>query len=304
MKKVQLFFLALILVFTACEEEPQLTFNGIKSKTAKHLGEGVWIDVPASYSKAKSYNGFQASGLESSISLQINEATIEDVKRSFDEKLLKRKKTKLITLQVVPFGTQDSAVFSMVHDRRKGTIRYLLSIKQGNMMYGVKAFCYEALKDKYDMRIKRALESVAFGEIIVKKEPFVLAKLVSLNEFVFTRDGEFPTQSEDGANIVLKIVDAKEVGNYRFNKTDYLKEALSEYYKGTISKINIKSVGEGHYISTIINKPDVKLFGAHISDGKEMSELYIGKSSTLEGVREISEFVRNSNLKTVIGTSR
>lgn len=299
-----LFFLifSLNLFFVSCTEpESHLTFKGIKSKTAKHLGEGVWLDVPSFYKKARTYDGFQAQGYESSISLQVNNASLEEVKKSFDKEVLARKKTKLITLQVVPFGDQDSAVFSIVYDKRKQTRRYLLSVARGNKMYGIKAFCFDHLKDKYDMLIKRSLESVTFAETIEKKEAFMLAKLVSLKELIYTRDGEFPTQSEDEATLVIKKIDPKKAGSTSGSKSNFLSNTMKEYADSRESSVRIEKVEDGHFISAYFLDSEKKVFGAHLSDGKELSNLYIGTSTTREGIKELGQYVRDTNIKTAIG---
>ena len=298
----KLFFIFTLLTFimSSCDDSPDLIFRGIKSETAKHLGEGVWINVPPFYKKAKSYDGFQASNYESSISLQINYASIDNVIKSFDKKLLARKRTKLLTLETVKFGEADSAVYAEVYDKRKQTIRYLLSIKKDNKMYGVKAFCQERLKDKYDLMIKRALESVAFAELVQKEEAFVLGKLISLSEWYLTRDGFYPTASEDEAMIMVRAIDINEVGSSREYKMDFLKEEVAKYTSVAIEEIKAENVGDGHYITIMVGKGDKKVFGAYVTDGNEMSNLFIGSSNNLESIIEIGEYVRNQNIKTVL----
>jgi len=67
-----LYLLALCTVsLTSCHsvDESDINLEWNFKDSYKHIGNGLWMKVPSSFAKAKSYNGFQAPNYESSFSM-------------------------------------------------------------------------------------------------------------------------------------------------------------------------------------------------------------------------------------------
>lgn len=191
----------LILGFMRCEDpviRNQITLSPQKRSEKSHLGKGVWLNVPKGYKKAKSYDGYQAKGMNSSISVRLHEKTSDELKRSYDSRNLKKRNLKLIELSDVTYGESGKGFLSVVHDKPKNLLRYLLSISYNGATYNITSFCPESRKSSYDPAIRKSLSSVYIGDL-VKTELFQLATITGPNEILYTKDGKYPTESEDGA---------------------------------------------------------------------------------------------------------
>lgn len=201
------YFLLAMLVPLACRNKlNDIQLIQTKEEGSQHLGYGVWILVPDGYQRAKTYSGFQSEDGRSSIHVEINPASFDELKISFEPKKLKEQRTTLIQMRGVNYNHNTRAFFATVEDERKKTIRYLLAIDQNDTVYAIQAFCYKSFFEEYNLKIKGALFSVFIGEFQEKTELFLLANLVELNHLIFTRDGLYPTKSTDQSEVEIKIL--------------------------------------------------------------------------------------------------
>lgn len=196
---VYFWMLILCLFILSCKSEV-ITINPFKDSLHKHLGKGVWVQVPSEYSKANNYDGYQASGYRSSVSVQIEPVSSKKVRESFDVISLRKKKIILEEFTEVNYGKTDSAFYVVVFDMRKNTYRHMLSIKDYNQTINIKGFCFKQQASYFNPIIKKALLSTYIDtEEEKRKEDFLMADIESLNTFLFTKDGKFPTESPDQA---------------------------------------------------------------------------------------------------------
>jgi len=301
MKTQLLFFISFLLIGTSCKQTSNLNFPGIKVDSAQHMGKGVWIKVPYLYKEAKSYDGFQASNYESSISLKVDRgATLEDRKRFFDKAQLSLKKQKMVEMTTFPFGESETALYTIVEDKRKRTFRYQLAIQKGDDAYRITAFCPKHLHSKYKHLITAAFQSASFGEEREKQEAFVMAQLVSLNETIFTRDGLFPTESEDQAIINLKLMKTDSIPGFDVNKREYLENQMKRLSEDKIEHGGAEMIGDGDFRTAKIRKGDTKIFGALICANEGEETLVMAQTKDEAALKEINLFVRRMFISTDI----
>ena len=208
MKRATILSLLLSLVIGSCNsyKEDHIVLKPQKQDSSVHVGQGVWMKIPSGYKRADSYEGFQTSNLYSSISVQTTHLSIKKLKKSFDPKTLKKRSMELLELSTVDFGGNDNAIFGVVHDKRKKTIKYLLAVNDGQRTYNIKAFCFHQVMDKYDPRIRESLFSAFIGEHIEKEELFEFAAIEGASKFFYTRDGNYPPESDDGAVVEMETI--------------------------------------------------------------------------------------------------
>ena len=72
--------------------------------------------------------------------------------------------------------------------------------------YNIKAFCFHQVMDKYDPRIRESLFSAFIGEHIEKEELFEFAAIEGASNFFYTRDGNYPPESDDGAVVEMETI--------------------------------------------------------------------------------------------------
>ena len=195
----------------------------------RHLGHGVYIKVPNGFSRAKSYDGFQIGFPSASISLKITSRSISEIKKAFSEKSLEAQQTKLLELREVKFGEIDSALFSMVLDKRRKTIRYLLAVDDGVDTYHIKAFSFALEQEKYEKQLKYALFSACFGEKLEEKPEFSLAGFDN-DTMLLTRDGKLPTEAEDEVLIKMKEIPLDELPIDDYSRSNLLTSKVKNQF--------------------------------------------------------------------------
>ena len=292
-------FSILISSIYSCQpfhEGALIELNAQRTDKSQHLGDNVWIEVPYGYKRARTYDGFQ-NGKRSSISLSVVANSLSETKKNFDPQYLKKKKTVLEELHPVKFGTIDSAFFAVVYDKRKNTVRYLLACNTGLLTYNIKAFCFKPEKHIFDQKIRNALFSASFDEMVEKEELFKLASLESLSNVTLTKDGKHPTESTDGSTIEIEsmdeIVDNDEIG--------LMKEALGKLVKkGKNDSPRVEAIANGKfYTQNRIGEED-KAFVALIAltNGQvTIIKCYGNKKASL---LEFENYTRDNFLKSTI----
>ena len=235
----------MLTLLAGCQDaviQNELTFNDKKRAKSVLVGHGVWMNIPKGYKKAKSYDGYQTNNLTSSISVRMHEKSSEQLKRSYDPKNLRRRNLKLIELSDVTYGETGTGFLSVVHDKRKNIRRYLLSITLNGLTYNISSFCPERDKDGFDPVIRWSLESVYIGDYITS-EVFKLAGIKEEGIIVYTKDGQFPTKSEDAATIEWKMLKSLD-GIFLMG---YPEREVKKMIKGARTSTRMENLSNGKY---------------------------------------------------------
>ena len=193
--------LLIVTVLLSCGgvDRTEIVLNNDMPEDAKHLGGGVYVKLTSAFRKAKSFDGYVAGRNEATVSVQIDDVSLEKVAAQFAKDRLKAQGVELLAMQPVTYNDGLPGLFTMVKDKRKNTYRYLLSIERDGQVYNIKAFCFQPLQEKYEWVINTALKTAFIGEKVEKEEPFKIARIDLLGDksLTYTRDGEYPTLAPD-----------------------------------------------------------------------------------------------------------
>lgn len=302
MKKLQtaLFLSILFLLFQSCRDNSPIILEAKKTEQSSHLGNGVWIIVPPGFKKAKTYDGFQAEYPTTSVSLQIEDASLAEVKESFSLKKLTLNKTTLLELRPVQFGTTDSAFFAVVHDARKGTIRYLLSVQQGSKTYNIKAFCLKTQENRYDKILRTALFSTYIGEFEEEEKLFKMAGLEQLGSVIFTKDGQYPTTAPDEAKIEVVSIGKNHDYPTQQHQFNFLKYEVAKMTGNSANAFGQEPLTQGSYVTVSGYGPKGYAFTAFIVDPAEMAIMVKCFGKAPGNIAEFEDFVRANFIKAEI----
>jgi hypothetical protein len=290
----------LILCIQSCASPPiELT----PEKTAQHqyLGEGVWIKIPSGFKKARSYDGYQ-SGL-ASISLQVESVPLWKARQAFDERVLKARKTKLLEMHPVVFGEIDSAFFTVVHDTRKRTQRYLLSINDGEKTYNIKAFCLQKRAEHYDHLFRDALFSAYLGEK-VDEESGPLFKLASIevgNQLILTRDEKHPTLSEDRATIMIEAVQEKRLLSSYEERYELIDQEIRKITGKKGRRSSSRILGNGEYTKAYGRTDELEIMIALITLEEGGATLIKASANTTAALGEMEQFIKDQFIEMKFG---
>jgi len=295
-----LFSVALLLFFQSCRDNSPIILEAKKEEQSSHLGKGVWIIVPPGFKKAKTYDGFQAEYPTTSVSLQIEDASLAEVKESFSLKNLALNKTTLLELRPVQFGTTDSAFFAVVHDTRKGTIRYLLSVQQGSKTYNIKAFCLKTQENRYDKILRTALFSTYIGKFEEEEKLFKMAGLEESGSMVFTKDGQYPTTAPDEAKIEVMGVGKNHDYPTQQHQFNFLKYEVAKMTGDLGNTFGQEPLAKGSFVTVSGSGPKGYAFTAFVVDpaGAAITIKCFGKAP--ENIAEFEDFVRANFIKAEI----
>lgn len=302
MKSIKLWMTCImILGFIGCEDpviRNQITLSPQKSSKKSHLGKGVWLNVPKGYKKAKSYDGYQARGMNSSISVRLHEKNSDELKKSYDPKNLKKRGLKLIELSDVAYGESGKGFLSVVHDKPKNLLRYLLSISYNGATYNITSFCPESRKSSYDPAIRKSLGSVYIGDL-VETELFQLATITGPDEIIYTKDGKYPTESEDGAMAAWTVMKSLD-GMYLMG---FVEKELKKIAKDARPRTGYQNLENGKFYFSrgASAQEDKKVFVALLApeqeEGGVLVKCYGNSKASLE---ELETYVRKQLITTTI----
>ena len=271
--KPSILFILLIIIINSCSNNSPIELSPIRTDDLKHLGKGVYAKIPSNYKRALSFDGYQEESMLSSVSVQVEKAPLWKIRRNFDTDVLKFKKSKLLELRPVKYGTIDSCFFSKVQDFRKNTIRYLLAINDGDKTYLVKAFCPKQLDDKYDDKLREVLFSSYVSRVY---QEFKFAKATKTGEQLYTKDGQYPTESKDKSEMSVG-----RVNDFQFGKNiyTYLKEKIFLHTGQHVVKFQKKftplTLANGSYTEIMGQTGDKKVYAGFLKTGKEKQPLLI-----------------------------
>jgi hypothetical protein len=294
-----LVMLALSICITSCNNnyiEDRITISPERSEESVHIGKGVWMEIPKGYAKAYSFDGYQTSNMNSSISIKMFPVSIEKLKSGYNPSVLKKKKTVLLELSPVNYGDKENGFLSVVHDKKTNTIRYLLAIRHHDKTYNIKAFCFAETKETYDPKIRRSLLSTYIGSVEESEEPFKLADIKSFDELIFTRDGQYPTMSEDNSVIEWKNMESLAKGL----ESGLVANELQKLTGHKSPAVTLTYLSNGKYYSGTAITEDKKAYvGLTVSENKEgtLVKCYGNKNSSLE---EFEKFALRNLVKTTI----
>jgi len=290
----------LSLIFKSCSDsytQENIKLHPEKTELQTHVGQGVYMAIPGGYKKAKSYEGFQTNNGHSSFSVKTTYSSLEEVKSNFDPKNLKNKGISLLELSTVEFGENKKAFFSVVHDKRKSTVRYLLSINDGVKTFNIKAFCLHYMQESFDAAIREALFSTYIGEKIKEEELFILARVIDTKNFIFSRDGKFPTEAKD--NSIIEIVNI--TTNYGSSEKAFVENELRKLTSNKTVRVLKEDMLNGRHYYGSSSDEEKKAYIAFISvdnnDGL-LIKCYGNKESSIS---DFKLFINRKYLKLKIG---
>jgi len=281
------------LIFS-CKSE---TINIKPSKGSDHklLGKGVWVKLPAEYTKANNYDGYQAPKYSSSVSVQIEPVSSKKVRQSFDARELRKKQIVLEEFTEVNYADRDSAFYVVVFDKRKNTYRHLLSIKDYNQTINVKGFYFKNQKTYYSDVVKKALLSTYIDtEQESRKEDFLMADIESLGTFIFTKDGKFPTESLDQA--IYKTGNFQALGT--IDDEIKLKNMLKEITGEDNIQIEKVDIENGKNYTARSFGSDLYAFGALLFDEEKNGIYALCYGNKQENFIDCKKYFNKTNIQT------
>lgn len=282
------------LLFFSCKSE-SININPSKGSSHKLLGKGVWVELPSEYKKANNYDGYQAPSYSSSVSVQVERTSSKKVRESFDARELRKKQVVLEEFKEVNYADTDSAFYVVVFDKRKNTYRHLLSIKDYNQTINVKGFYFKHQKTYYGDVVRKALLSTVIDTVEeIRKEDFLMADIESLGTFIFTKDGKYPTESEDQA--IYKTGEFKAQGTVddEIKLKNMLKEITGES-NIMIEKIRIDN---GTHFTARSFGSDLYAFGAILFD-KDNNGIYaLCYGNKQENFDDCKKYFNKTNIQT------
>ena len=184
---------------TSINTDP-LEITSKKSKNHKHVFEGVWIKQPSYYKPADSFYGFRTPYLESSISVTTSDKSLDHFKSTYTKENLRRKNLDPLEIRELKVNGKNG-LYLVVEDKRKQIIKYKMLIEVESELIEVEAYFITA-EMGYQVRVENALHSIYIGEKEKMIDKFQLVLFDNAKgSIIYTTDGEYPTQSEDGLTI-------------------------------------------------------------------------------------------------------
>ncbi len=198
----------LSILVVSCVDETDLHLASLdepKATNQENISGAVYLSVPNGWRRARSYNGFQAPGLEGSIELRADYRSVSEVAKDYDKTLLSRQGMKLFAFRKLT-GTKREGFYVHLEDQRAKVEREILIFKGKESTQIVRAFFREGASGATAYEMHEALLSVRYDTTAIaadKVQPFVLASLVKLDpaEFWLTRNGVYPPTTEDSLKI-------------------------------------------------------------------------------------------------------
>lgn len=295
MKKCFVLSLLSILILSSCGDgvdRKPIELNPKKYSNSKHLGNGVWLLVPKGFHEARSYDGFQSGW--SSISLQIENVPLWKAKQAFDPKILKARRTKLLEMHPVKFGEIDSAFFAVVHDMRKKTVRYLLSVNDGQRTYNIKAFCMQGNEEKWDKALKESLLSTYIGTYKTEEPLFKLASFREENEMIFTKDGVFPTQSEEESVIRIQMMPKENAFLTSKDLHNFVKNKLKKLSGNTKNKITTEYLSNGTFTKGVSIGEHENAYIAILQLKEGETFIYTATGNKKQDIQEFEDYIKTN----------
>lgn len=266
----KLILLFIILTLVSCNKETIEVYPK-KQDDHKHLGKGVWVQIEESFTKADDFDGYRGPASSSSVSVKIEHTSSKEVRQRYHSLVLKKDQNVLVEFTEVKYAGRDSAFFVTIKDKRLKMYKHLLSIKDGDKVINVNAFCYTKQGGYYNPVLKKSLLSTVIDtKTKVRQETFVFAEKDWLLTTTFTKDGLNPTESPDQAiyksGIYKSVRNSQDVKNiqelvYDISGEKNVKvikeELLNGYYQYATSSGNGRHVfsaliygdnREGYYI--------------------------------------------------------
>lgn len=196
-----------VLLFSCVDESP-LSLTSLdepKTKMQENVSEAVYINVPYGWIRARTYDGFQAPGMEGSVELRQDRRSVAEIAKDYDKLLLSRQGMKLHAFRRLT-GTTREGFYVHLEDGRSNVEREILVFRGMNSTMMLKAFCREGASDATADAMHKAILSVRYDTSAIakpKEEPFVLASIVKLDpaEIWLTRNGKFPPTTDDQLKI-------------------------------------------------------------------------------------------------------
>ena len=295
-KTTGVLILLILLILTSCSKSRHYDINPEKNINHIHVGEGVHIVKPYGFKEATSYNGFQDLRRGTSISMKVQYSDLESVAFAFDEKVLGYQNTKLLEFSTVKYGDNENAFYSVVFDKNKRTVRYLLAINEGEKTYLIKAFCLKGNEDKLGNQLKSALFSTYIGEEIAKTKAFIIADQTD-QKTVYTRDGKLPTESVDQAIIKFSTFNHKGNLTITAKQNEYMVNAAKEICENSNPGIRVKNMNGVRVSSTKTNCINNNGYLTLLCNESSQAIFVKATTNDYKSLEELEKFVLNEVLE-------
>lgn len=276
--------------------DPPLTINPKKVDNSQYAGEGVYMVPPPFFTKASTFNGFKSSSGYSSVSVIKSEKTLDRLRKIYVQENLDKLKTKLIELRPITYGEIDSSFFAVVFDRKKSTYRYNLIVDTGLDRMVIKGWCFKDEYNNLNQAIRESIFSAVITDDLKDSELFLLARFVKLDHFILTKDGEYPTKSDD--DVVVEVYN-----------TDPLKGSMgSEIVKQEVRKstgvepvsIKIENLENGKMISGFATANNKKGYTYVIGVNSEETLVLSFRGNSGANFEDFTKYVNKNYLHTGI----
>jgi len=231
MKNLSFPFVIFLLLLSSCVNESALKLDWQMSDEHDHLGYGFWVKHLYGFKKAKSYEGFQAPGYESSISITKEYQSLDILLEKYGSSFESASGIKLLERREVFIDEQSVGHFIKFQDsRRRITItRYRLLIEQDGKVYQIKAFYPKLLKEKYEETVSESLLSITHGKEEEKEAEMKFAGISNDTKgIIYTRDGALPTESEDAFTVEAFPIQPPSPDDIEDLLAEHLQELLGE----------------------------------------------------------------------------
>jgi len=298
---IRLLILSFILFFlVSCKEDLKLSLKNEITTKHKHVGDGVYLNIPYNFKKKKRAGLYQSKN-EASISLQIEHEPIANLRKGFEKKFLKKRQTELLALCEIEHESFDSCFYAKVLDNRKRTIRQSIAFKQNDKTIIVKGFCFEQQKSQYETSIRIALTSLALGEEILEEDKFKLAAL-QLDKTIFTKDGNYPTESPDQATIEMRSVEISALGLGDRDAKNLINSELKKMGLNTSCQyLNLVTQDGANVFECKTRGEDLNYYFFLINSPNEDEDvLFICSASELENLEEFESYMKAEYIITVL----
>ena len=297
MKSV-IFFL-LISILCSCSNVGELiVLNNEITDKHLHVTEGLWMKPSPEYEKSEKFDGFYFwnKSIPSTISVKVLDLSLQNLMQSLEDD----DNLDIETIYPVKVNQKDTAVLVEYTDTKRSLekIDLIISIAKEAKTYYITSYIPVKQNQINKDSLRASLLTVCFGEIHTKEDLYKLAKIVSKNKLVLSKDGLFPTKSPDDVLIemeerkVFDILESQEIISKTFNKDE-------EYDKIIDSIVNL----ENGYIQTISYKKDDKYLMVNFvflrEDGGNKLITYKFSGNTFQAHDEYYQYIM-SNIKTTL----
>ena len=127
-------------------------------------------------------------------------------------------------------------------------------------------------------------------------EPFLLAHLIDMKTAILTRDGKYPTNSKDNAEVIVSsIEDSDSKLDSRFLQNEFYK-----IDKNFEPQIRVEKLVNGKYYYGVLNSDSLKVYAAAVITKDNNLQMYKCSGNQYSNISEFEKYVRDKMLYNTI----